>query len=62
MREEKRIYDKMWSNFEQVMKTGRYQTDSLIDNPNDNRRGITTLSYLRDSTSLINEVSNFLQR
>ncbi|MDW6005153.1 2'-5' RNA ligase family protein [Vibrio mangrovi] len=62
MGEEKRIYDTMWRNFEQVVKTGQYQTDPLIDNPHDSRRGMTTLSYLRNSTSLVNEISNFLQK
>ncbi|CAG8999742.1 MAG: hypothetical protein CENE_01721 [Candidatus Celerinatantimonas neptuna] len=62
MNEEMHIYDEMWRNFKQVIKTGQYQTDPLIDHPNDTRRGITTLSFLRDSTPLVNNVSHFLQR
>ncbi len=50
----------MWDNFEQVIKAGTYQTDKLIDSPSDNRRGITTLSYLRGSTPLTENISNFL--
>lgn len=60
MKEEKLIYDGMWENFEQVMKTEEYQNDELIDNPTDNRRGITTLSYLRNDTQLTNNISSFL--
>lgn len=62
MREERRIYDKMWGNFEQIIKAGQYQTDALIDSPSDSRRGITTLSYLHNSRSLLSEVSNFLNK
>ncbi|MCE0492740.1 2'-5' RNA ligase family protein [Vibrio salinus] len=62
MREEKRIYDAMWHDFGQVIKNEHYQTDPLIEDPRDSRRGITALSYLQNSKALIHEVSDFLQK
>lgn len=46
---EKHIYDKMWRDFERIAMASQYQTDPMIDSSTDRRRGITSLSYLRDS-------------
>ena len=59
---EKHIYDEMWRNFSKAIETNQYQYDPLVNNPNDTRRGITALSYLRHNKSLTTEVSNFLQQ
>ncbi|MGF1742291.1 hypothetical protein L4C34_14620 [Vibrio profundum] len=60
MREEKHIYDKMWRNFERIVTASQCQTDPMIDNSADSRRGITSLSYLSDSKPLTSNISSFL--
>jgi len=59
---EKNIYDQMWNSFSQAMDTNQYQTDPLINDPADNRRGITALSYLHHSNSLTSQVARFQQQ
>ncbi|MCL1074377.1 2'-5' RNA ligase family protein [Shewanella dokdonensis] len=55
------IYQDMWQQATAAIGRGQYQTDALINNPADTRRGVTVLSYLSSSQSLVHEINGFLQ-
>ncbi|WP_019614046.1 2'-5' RNA ligase family protein [Psychromonas ossibalaenae] len=46
----KKIYDDMWNNSICRFKENQYETDPLINSTEDNRRGLTVLSYLSPDT------------
>ncbi|TCN88941.1 2'-5' RNA ligase family protein [Shewanella fodinae] len=55
------IYQDMWQQATAAIAREQYQTDTLINNPTDDRRGVTVLSYLQASQPLVNEINGFLQ-
>ncbi|EDK30956.1 hypothetical protein VSWAT3_12827 [Vibrionales bacterium SWAT-3] len=57
----KEIYDKMWQRFKVASETGQYELDAhLLDLPNDTRRGITALAYLKQgNNALLDEIMRF---
>ncbi|MDF0533123.1 hypothetical protein PY479_02380 [Shewanella sp. A32] len=55
------IYQSMWQQATAAIGSGNYQTDALINNPADDRRGITALSYLQSSVPLLQQINQFLQ-
>ncbi|MDN5368835.1 MAG: hypothetical protein PWP74_143 [Shewanella sp.] len=55
------IYQDLWQQATAAIDHGKYQTDTLINNPADDRRGVTVLSYLQASQPLVNEINGFLQ-
>ncbi|CAH7179337.1 conserved hypothetical protein [Vibrio chagasii] len=57
----KEIYDKMWQRFKVASETDQYELDAhLLDLPNDTRRGITALAYLKQGNSaLLDEIMRF---
>jgi 2'-5' RNA ligase len=55
----KSLYSKMWIDSIDRFKSNKCETDLLINDPTDMRRGITILSYFNNSVEV--EVSNFLE-
>ena len=55
----KSLYSKMWIDSIDRFKSNNCETDLLINDPTDMRRGITILSYFNNSVEV--EVSNFLE-
>ena len=55
-----KIYQQMWANAFPKVKKGIINIDEQIDNPADNRRGITLL--IRPSSSIVNNFQQFLEQ
>lgn len=47
MRNIEQVYNEMWDNAEQKINNHQYEIDSLIGSADDNRHGLTVLSYLK---------------
>ena len=54
----KNVYRQMWANSIAHYENNTCDTDPLINDKTDMRRGVTVLSYLSDPVRL--EISNFL--
>lgn len=54
MRDIEQIYIEMWNNAEQKISQHQYEIDRLIGSAEDTRRGITVLSYLKDTEGNVN--------
>lgn len=55
------LYKDMWLDFEAALQKDELETDPLIGNKQDNRRGITALAYLEKNNSAVCEkIENFI--
>ncbi|WP_321991329.1 hypothetical protein [Marispirochaeta aestuarii] len=54
----KTIYDNLYSDSVRAIRSGEYTTDTMIDSPNDTRRGISLI--FRPSSAVRKEISRFL--
>ncbi|WAJ72338.1 hypothetical protein [Catenovulum adriaticum] len=59
----KKIYDDMWDESYQKIMAGQYQTDPLINDPSDTRRGVTALAYLQNNNREVSlNINRFLSQ
>lgn len=52
------IYDKMWKNALEAFENDKFEFDTYIEDPNDNRRGITL--YAKPDTSILRAFDKFI--
>jgi 2'-5' RNA ligase len=54
------IYDSLWHEFLLALKDNQYELDPMIQNPKDDRRGISAVAYLTKNSEVARNVSDFL--